>query len=538
MLGQRAAASAERHLRDPRRAADRRRSPRRRRPRRPRPAWSSSTTCASPTPTATPVLDGFSLLRRARRDRRPRRPHRQRQVDGGSACCCASTTSTAARVLLDGHDVRDLTRTSVRHHVGVVLDEPFLFSDSIRANIAYGAARRRPTTRSWPRPRPRRPTASSARCPTATTRSSASAATTCRAASASASPSPARCWPTRASSCSTTPPARSTCRSRSASTTPSAPCWPAAPRSSSPTGCRRSPSPTASCCSKADGSWPSGSHTELLATEPRYAEVLARVRGGCRAGRRRETIEDELATLGQPADGAVVGGAAGPADGVGRGRGRRLRAVGDVVVGRRRPALRRRARGAGEQGARSSSTANPSTPIPTSTTPRSSRDHRPFTLRRFLAPHRAGLAGAGVLVVIETLALQAGPLLTQIGIDHGISTSRTSTTLVVVAIVYVVTVLVSIVAGAAAGGVDRPAGRAPPLRAAHPDLQPPPATLARLLHRREGRPPHDPHDERRRGPLRSSSRTASSTSPSRASPWSWSAPSSCSPSNRRWPSSR
>jgi ATP-binding cassette subfamily B protein len=41
-------------------------------------------------------------------------------------------------VLLDGHDVRDLTLTSVRANVGIVLDEPFLFSETIRANIAYG----------------------------------------------------------------------------------------------------------------------------------------------------------------------------------------------------------------------------------------------------------------------------------------------------------------------------------------------------------------------------------------------------------------
>lgn len=30
-------------------------------------------------------------------------------------------------VRIDGHDVHDLTLTSVRHHVGVVLDDPFLF---------------------------------------------------------------------------------------------------------------------------------------------------------------------------------------------------------------------------------------------------------------------------------------------------------------------------------------------------------------------------------------------------------------------------
>ncbi len=41
-------------------------------------------------------------------------------------------------VRVDGHDVRDLTMASLRHHVGSVVDEPFLFSVSIRDNIAYG----------------------------------------------------------------------------------------------------------------------------------------------------------------------------------------------------------------------------------------------------------------------------------------------------------------------------------------------------------------------------------------------------------------
>jgi len=45
---------------------------------------------------------------------------------------------TDGRVLVDGHDVRDLTLESLRANVGVVLDEPFLFSVSIRDNIAYG----------------------------------------------------------------------------------------------------------------------------------------------------------------------------------------------------------------------------------------------------------------------------------------------------------------------------------------------------------------------------------------------------------------
>ncbi|MGO9198282.1 MAG: ABC transporter ATP-binding protein [Acidimicrobiales bacterium] len=41
-------------------------------------------------------------------------------------------------VRVDGHDVRDLTVTSLRSNIGVVLDEPFLFSVSIRDNISYG----------------------------------------------------------------------------------------------------------------------------------------------------------------------------------------------------------------------------------------------------------------------------------------------------------------------------------------------------------------------------------------------------------------
>jgi ATP-binding cassette subfamily B protein len=41
-------------------------------------------------------------------------------------------------VTVDGHDVRDLTVASLRSHIGVVSGEPFLFSVSIRDNIAYG----------------------------------------------------------------------------------------------------------------------------------------------------------------------------------------------------------------------------------------------------------------------------------------------------------------------------------------------------------------------------------------------------------------
>jgi ATP-binding cassette subfamily B protein len=41
------------------------------------------------------------------------------------------------RVLVDGHDVRDLTLRSLRSVVAIVPDEPFLFSTTIHENIAY-----------------------------------------------------------------------------------------------------------------------------------------------------------------------------------------------------------------------------------------------------------------------------------------------------------------------------------------------------------------------------------------------------------------
>jgi ATP-binding cassette subfamily B protein len=45
---------------------------------------------------------------------------------------------TSGRLLVDGHDVRDVTLSSLRRHIGIVFEESFLFSDSVAANIAYG----------------------------------------------------------------------------------------------------------------------------------------------------------------------------------------------------------------------------------------------------------------------------------------------------------------------------------------------------------------------------------------------------------------
>jgi len=45
---------------------------------------------------------------------------------------------TGGRVLIDGHDVRDVTLASLRGQIGIVLQETNLFSGPIRDNIAYG----------------------------------------------------------------------------------------------------------------------------------------------------------------------------------------------------------------------------------------------------------------------------------------------------------------------------------------------------------------------------------------------------------------
>jgi ATP-binding cassette subfamily B protein len=47
--------------------------------------------------------------------------------------------TTGGRVLVDGVDVRDVTLTSLRRAIGVISQDPFLFSASVRENITFGA---------------------------------------------------------------------------------------------------------------------------------------------------------------------------------------------------------------------------------------------------------------------------------------------------------------------------------------------------------------------------------------------------------------
>ncbi|MDY6823096.1 MAG: lipid A export permease/ATP-binding protein MsbA [Thermodesulfobacteriota bacterium] len=45
---------------------------------------------------------------------------------------------TAGRILIDGVDIRDVTIKSLREQIAIVTQEPILFNDTVRNNIAYG----------------------------------------------------------------------------------------------------------------------------------------------------------------------------------------------------------------------------------------------------------------------------------------------------------------------------------------------------------------------------------------------------------------
>jgi ATP-binding cassette, subfamily B, bacterial len=92
--------------------------------------------------------------------------------------------------------------------------------------------------------------------------------------------------------------------------------------------------------------------------------------------------------------------------------------------------------------------AEPEHPDPEISFSHQEPDRRPLSLRTFLAPHRWAMFGAFVLVVLETLTLQSGPLLTQIGIDDGV-VDRNTGVLVAVTVAYLASIVISAVAGTA-----------------------------------------------------------------------------------------
>jgi subfamily B ATP-binding cassette protein MsbA len=51
---------------------------------------------------------------------------------------CRFFDPTSGAIRIDGHDLRDVTQASLRHQIGVVFQETFLFGASVRENIRFG----------------------------------------------------------------------------------------------------------------------------------------------------------------------------------------------------------------------------------------------------------------------------------------------------------------------------------------------------------------------------------------------------------------
>ena len=322
-----------------------------------------------------------------------------------------SGKSTIARVLprfydvesgsarIDGIDVRDLTLASVRHHVSLVLDEAFLFSVSLRDNIAFG-----------------RPAASMDDVIAA-----ARARAGPRLHHGSARGIRDRRRRTRLHAVGRAAPAH---RHR-----------PHAARESEDLGARRRHerhrrhhrgchprrAPHADAAPHDDHHRP-----PPVDDQPRRAGAVARRRSHRRVGHPRR-LDGERAALCRR---------------VGPGRGQRPRRRRHPDHGRDRGGAAMMTFGGGPSSVQANAAAGlPHAGVPGSLAQkvdevlqhepeheepiieftRSQFDRRPFGLRSFLAPQWLALLGAFVLVIVETIALQAGPFVTKIAIDSGIN---------------------------------------------------------------------------------------------------------------------
>ena len=87
----------------------------------------------------TPVLRDISLQHSRRVEPGHRRTHRLRANQRSSNLIPRSTKRPRARCSIDGRPVREYPLAVLRRNIGMVPQETFLFSETIRENLAFGA---------------------------------------------------------------------------------------------------------------------------------------------------------------------------------------------------------------------------------------------------------------------------------------------------------------------------------------------------------------------------------------------------------------
>ena len=353
-------------------------------------------------------------------------------------------------VLVDGHDVRDLTVRSLRAAVGLVLDEPFLFSATVRENIAYG----RPDAsdelvRAAARPRGPRPSSTS--LPEGFDSEVGERGYTLSggqrqriAIARTLLDDPAILVLDDATSAIDVQ-VEEEIHAALQVLMQGRTTLVIAHRISTINLAERV------VLLESGHIVADGTHAELMRTEPRYAEVLAYME------------ETDAAEPGPGRRGAGGGRAPSGAGRPGRACAEAHRPRGDALMAWGGGGFGGPPAGGAFGGAAAAGGRLPFAGVPPEMQARVDKlvrdepdhagehvayepvepDRRPFTLRQLLAPHRRALLASVALVMIETVALQAGPLLTQIAIDDGI---RAGSREVVVAVAGLY--LLSVVVGA------------------------------------------------------------------------------------------